>query len=121
LPWVFRPDLLETLMNDESKPRNAKDPAPSPPPADTTAMARPRAEGLAETLGDVPLVVRVEVGSVELPAKQWASLGVGDAVGLGRRLGDRATLRVSGVAVARGELVDLDGELGVRILERLAP
>lgn len=72
-----------------------------------------------EAMGDVPVVVRVEVGSVEMPAREWAALGAGDVVGLGRRVGEPAILRVGGVEVARGELVDLEGEVGVRIV-RLA-
>jgi flagellar motor switch/type III secretory pathway protein FliN len=41
-------------------------------------------------------------------------------VALGRRIGDPVVLRVGGVAVARGDLVEIDGEVGVRIVERLA-
>jgi len=39
-------------------------------------------------------------------------------VSLGKRIGEHVVLRVAGVEVARGELVDLDGEVGVRIVAR---
>jgi flagellar motor switch protein FliN len=69
-----------------------------------------------EALDDAPVVVRVELGTVDMPARDWAALGPGDVITLGRRLGDPAILRVGGVEVARGELVQVEGEYGVRIL-----
>jgi flagellar motor switch/type III secretory pathway protein FliN len=66
---------------------------------------------------DAPLVVRVEVGSVTLTARDWASLRPGDVLETGLRLSEPAVLRVAGREVARGELVNIDGELGVRINE----
>jgi flagellar motor switch/type III secretory pathway protein FliN len=75
---------------------------------------------LLDAVGDVPVVVRVEVGEARMVAREWAALGRGDIVTLGRRVGDRVVLRVGGMPVARGELVSVDGEVGVRIVERLA-
>lgn len=74
---------------------------------------------LIENLGEVPVVVRVEIGSCSLRAREWAALGAGDVVALGRRVGEPVVLRVADREVARGELVDIDGEVGVRIVERL--
>jgi flagellar motor switch protein FliN/FliY len=62
--------------------------------------------------------VRVELGSVVLSARAWSELEPGDVLPLGRRLGEPAQLRVAGVAIAQGELVQIDGEYGVRILAR---
>jgi flagellar motor switch/type III secretory pathway protein FliN len=73
------------------------------------------ANATLEVIEDAPVVVRVELGTVEMTARQWAALGDGDVVTLGRRLGDPAILRVGGVEVARGEIVQVDGEYGVRI------
>jgi type III secretion system YscQ/HrcQ family protein len=74
---------------------------------------------LLTAMGDVPVVVRVEIGEACMPAREWASLGRGDVVALGCRVGEHVLLRVGGMAVARGELVEIDGEVGVRIVERL--
>lgn len=80
--------------------------------------------GTEETLTsmalDAPIVVRVEVGSVTLTARQWDALRPGDVLETGLRLTEPAVLRVAGRDVARGELVSIDGELGVRIRE-IAP
>ena len=74
---------------------------------------------MKEVAEDVPVVARVEIGSVEMSAAAWAGLRPGDAITTGRRVGSTVSLRVSGVEVARGELVQIDGEIGVRILEKL--
>jgi flagellar motor switch/type III secretory pathway protein FliN len=69
-------------------------------------------------IADAPVVVRVEVGACELPAREWAALKKGDVITLKKRLGEAVSLRVSGVEVAQGELVQIEGEVGVRILAR---
>lgn len=80
--------------------------------------ASPPATTTIESLEHAPVVVRVELGTVEMKAREWAELGPGDVIALGRRVGDPAILRVGGVELARGELVQVDGEYGVRILAR---
>lgn len=72
---------------------------------------------LTDAVLDSPVVVRVEVGSVSLTAREWAELGPGDVIETGRRIAEPVVLRVAGREVARGELVNLEGELGVRIRE----
>ena len=73
-----------------------------------------------QVFSDVPLSVRIEVGSIEMSAQEWARLQTGDTLTLAKRLGEPVVLRVSGVEVARGELVNVEGELGVRILAKHA-
>lgn len=103
---VLRSDRLETHSWDEKLTAPNGDPM-SGEPNPTLAV-----------LEDAPVVVRVELGTVEMKAREWASLSPGDVVTLGRKLGDPAILRASGVEVARGELVQVEGEYGVRILGR---
>jgi flagellar motor switch/type III secretory pathway protein FliN len=73
----------------------------------------------SEVALDAPLVVRVELGAVTMSAREWASLRPGDVVAVGRRVSEPVVLRVAGMEVARGELVDIEGELGVRIREQV--
>jgi len=70
---------------------------------------------LVDAVLDAPVVVRVELGAVSMTAREWAALGPGDVILAGRRVAEPALLRVAGREVARGELVNVDGELGVRI------
>jgi flagellar motor switch/type III secretory pathway protein FliN len=78
-------------------------------------------EDLNQLVLDSPVVVRVEVGTVTLTAREWAALGPGDVLETGLSLAAPVVLRIAGNQVARGELVDVDGELGVRIVELVAP
>jgi type III secretion system YscQ/HrcQ family protein len=75
-------------------------------------------DALAQSVGETPVVVRVEVGSAQMTAREWSQLGAGDVIALGKRIGEHVVLRVGGAEVARGELVDVEGEIGVRIVAR---
>ncbi len=72
---------------------------------------------LSDAVLDSPVVVRVEIGAVSLTAREWSELGPGDVLETGRRVAEPVVLRVAGREVARGELVSLEGEIGVRIRE----
>ena len=76
-------------------------------------------DAVLDAVGDVPVVVRVEVGTVRMTAREWAELAPGDVLESAQKLGDPVTLRVGGVEVARGELVEIEGQIGVRILVRI--
>jgi type III secretion system YscQ/HrcQ family protein len=85
---------------------------------DSMSSARDDVGGaLTDAVLDAPVVVRVEVGAVSLSAREWAALRPGDVIETGRRINDPVVLRVAGREVARGELVEVEGELGVRIRE----
>jgi flagellar motor switch/type III secretory pathway protein FliN len=89
--------------------------------ASETDMSEPDEKAaLLTAIGEVPVIVRVEIGEACMLAREWASLGRGDVVVLGRRVGDHVVMRIGGLPVARGELVEVDGEVGVRIVERLS-
>ena len=81
-----------------------------------TDSAKPEGP-LAEAVLDSPVVVRVEVGAVSMTAREWAELAPGDVIEAGRRIAEPVVLRIAGREVARGELVNLEGELGIRIRE----
>ncbi len=70
----------------------------------------------AELLSDVPLQIAVELGRVPVTADEVAGLKVGHVFDLNRGAGEPVELSVNGRIVARGELVEIDGNLGVRIV-----
>ena len=72
-------------------------------------------ETLTDVLLDTPVVVRVELGSVSMSAREWARLGAGDVIETAQRIAEPVVLRVGGREVGRGELVNVDGQVGVRI------
>jgi flagellar motor switch protein FliN len=64
---------------------------------------------------DVPVTLVVELGRVSLPVAQVAALQAGDVVELARHAREPVELTSGGRLVARGELVLIENELGVRL------
>jgi len=86
------------------------------PEAMETQMSQEESE-LEQVVGETPVVVRLELGSVEMSAAEWAALRLGDVLASGRRLEEGVSLRTGGREIARGELVEIEGEIGVRITQ----
>jgi type III secretion protein Q len=76
------------------------------------------ASALSQT---VPVELRVVVGRVTLSFAELSSLREGDVVTTHKAIGQAVVLEAAGRGIAEGELVDIDGELGVRVLRLLAP
>ena len=69
----------------------------------------------AELLGDVPLQLTVELARLPMTADAVVALRVGQVVDLQRTATEPVELSVNGKVVARGELVEIEGQLGVRV------
>ena len=65
----------------------------------------------------LPIEVSVELGRLQLTGAQVMDLELGDVLTLDRPVAGAVDLRVGGKLMARGELVDVDGEAGIRLLE----
>jgi type III secretion system YscQ/HrcQ family protein len=70
----------------------------------------------SDLLGDIPLQISVELARVPVTADQVVSMRVGQVIELSRAPGEPVDLSVNGKVIARGELVELEGQLGVRVL-----
>jgi flagellar motor switch protein FliN/FliY len=68
---------------------------------------------------DLPLIVRF--GRTELPLRTLARMGPGSLIDLGRSADDPVEVLVSNRVVARGEVVIVGGNYGVRILDVVSP
>ncbi len=73
-------------------------------------------DAVTEAIYDAPLIVRIELGSVAMSAREWVELRPGDVIRTDQRIASPVVLRVAGRSLATGELVDVDGDLAVRIL-----
>ena len=73
----------------------------------------PRDMALAD---DALLELTVQLGTTRLSLRQLGELSIGQIVPLGRPLAGPYEVRAAGRVVGKGELVDIDGELGVRIV-----
>jgi flagellar motor switch protein FliN/FliY len=97
------PSLLNALRPPQpSLPSSAPTPAPSP---------------ALEVLYDVELPVSVSFGRAHLPVKEVLKLTSGSIVELNRGIAEPVEVIVNNCVIARGEVVVVEGNYGVRILE----
>ncbi|MGA9669794.1 MAG: FliM/FliN family flagellar motor C-terminal domain-containing protein [Terracidiphilus sp.] len=109
-----------------AKPGTAK-PATSAPPAPVNAapalnpgVNSALSPGL-ELLLDVELEATLRFGCREMPLGEILDLGPGDVVQLDRHVADPVDLVVGDKIVARGEVVLVNGNFGLRVIEVAAP
>jgi len=89
-------------------------------PLEQTAPVPVTAEELSR-LHDVPVELAVEVGRTKMTIREALALGPGSIVTLNRLAGEPVDLLVNGKPIARGEVVVIDEEFGLRVTEVLAP
>lgn len=70
----------------------------------------------ADLLADIPLAIAVEVARVAVTADAVVGLKSGQVLDLNKVPGEPVELSVNGKIIARGELVDIEGHLGVKVL-----
>ena len=70
-----------------------------------------------ERLRDVPVELAVEIGRTRMTIGEALALGPGSIVTLDRLAGEPVDLLVNGKPIARGEVVVIDEEFGLRISE----
>ncbi|MFW6009831.1 MAG: flagellar motor switch protein FliN [Actinomycetota bacterium] len=68
-------------------------------------------------LGDVEMSVTVELGRVRLPLRELLRLQEGSVVELERLAGAPVDVLANGTPIARGDVVVVGDELGVRVSE----
>ena len=68
-------------------------------------------------LQNVPVELAIEIGRTRMTIGEALALGPGSVVTVGRLAGDPVDLLVNGRVIARGEVVSIDEELGLRITE----
>ena len=84
--------------------------------AGTTAI-----RGGLDMLHDVEMEVSAELGRTRMSVRELLSLTPGAIVELDRAAGSPADLLVNGRLIARGEVVVIDENFGIRITEIVAP
>jgi type III secretion system YscQ/HrcQ family protein len=73
--------------------------------------------GDATALGGLLLTVHVEMALRRVTLDELAALRVGQILDLGRRATDPVDLVVDGRRIARGELIEIEGRIGVRLTQ----
>jgi flagellar motor switch protein FliN/FliY len=70
-----------------------------------------------DLLMNVPLQVTAELGKCKMPVSDILKLGTGSIVELDRLAGGPVDLLVNNKLVARGEVIAIDDNFGVRVTE----
>lgn len=81
--------------------------------ADIPSARRP----MLESICDVPVKVTAVLGKTRMNVTELMSLDAGSIIELDRRVGEPIDLYVNDRLIARGELVMVDGVLGVTMTE----
>jgi flagellar motor switch protein FliN/FliY len=112
------------LVRDEVRPKNLSTesrPDAGTPPSPGDDETGPAASAGVELLLDVELEATLRFGCREMPLLELLELGPGDVVQLDRGVSDPVDLIVGDKIVARGEVVLVNGNFGLRVTEVAAP
>lgn len=87
----------------------------------TTAIGRNNEDSSLEILHDIPLEISVELGRVRMVVKDILDISAGSIIEIDKAAGEPVDVLVNGRLVARGEVVVIEDNFGVRITEILSP
>ncbi|MGL4348897.1 MAG: type III secretion system cytoplasmic ring protein SctQ [Chlamydiales bacterium] len=76
----------------------------------------PKQKKSAESLREIPLLIRVEIARISLTMEKLLQLSPGDFLELGISTNDPVYLNVNGQRIGSGELLQLEDRVGIRIL-----
>jgi len=107
--------LVAALRAERTEPAKAAVVAPPPAPAATSA------EGKLALLMNVELAMTLRFGGRQLPLRDVLELSPGAVVELDRRVQEPVEVLLDGKLVARGEVVVIEGNYGLRVTEVVSP
>ncbi|HOO55473.1 MAG TPA: flagellar motor switch protein FliN [bacterium] len=116
--------LDETPADDASVddiPEDTAEPAKAPAGSESSIDMGDFQSKNIEALLDVPLEVVVELGRSEMAIQKVLDLGPGSVVELNRLAGEPINVLVNGKLVARGEVVVVDENFGIKITNIISP
>ena len=120
LTWLFDAAAAHAIAGLQPAAETASPAFGNLPPFGGSRSEPEEAYGLG-MLMDIPLDISVELGRTRLVVKEVVDLGVGSIVEIDKAAGDPIDILVNGRLVARGEVVVIEDNFGVRITEILNP
>lgn len=147
IPVDFAREMSENLIVEpvapppvqaRPQPQNHVPTFQAPPPVEVPPMKPPvtvqpvqfapitqatstRENGNIGLLMDVPLQLSVELGSTRMKIKEILELGMGSIIELDRLAGEPVDILVNGKLIAKGEVVVIDENFGVKVTDILSP
>lgn len=109
--WLADADTARMVLGIEPEDEEAE-----------SIVSRPMtgSEESLEILMDIPLQISVELGRVKMVVKDVVELGSGSIIEIDKAAGEPVDVLVNGKVVARGEVVVIEDNFGVRITEILS-
>jgi flagellar motor switch protein FliN/FliY len=95
-------------MNHDMDPKGAPGEGPSGTPDMSLVL-------------NIGVELTVELGRTQMPIRDVLALGPGALLALDTLAGEPVNLRVNGTLIARGDVVVVDGNYGVRVIELVQP
>jgi flagellar motor switch protein FliN/FliY len=118
-------EMLNNLPNEEQKVTpQTNDSALKVSRAEFQQLSQPSEQGQPSNLDllmDINLPVSIELGRTRMPIAELLALGPGSVVELNKLAGEPVDVMVNQKLVARGEVVVIDENFGVRITQLMTP
>jgi flagellar motor switch protein FliN/FliY len=117
---AFSPGLLEVMVSPQRVDERSGELAtvtPTVNPGDAETAILPARSRTMNLLLDVDLPVSISFGRTQLPMKDVIKLTTGSIVELNRSVNEAVEVMVNQCLIARGEVVVVEGNYGVRIIE----
>ncbi len=120
LEWQVSAALVAAQRVTHARAGAPEPASPAPDPASRVA-APASSGGKLDLVMDVVLGVSLRFGARSLRLREVLELGPGSVVELDRQVQEPVDLLLDGRLIARGEVVVVDGNYGLRVLEVIAP
>jgi len=122
--WLVDNDTAHTILNLSLE--DPEEEGPAFPQVEDGGQASFHHHSVSESDGlsllmDIPLEISVELGRVKMLVKDVVELGTGSIVEIDKAAGEPVDVMVNGRLVARGEVVVIEDNFGVRLTEILNP
>lgn len=124
--WLMDDETAMYITGQQSEDEGVSAPSiPSMSAADGVTLAtshgKSEFDSSMEVLLDVPLEISVELGRVKMMVRDVLDLGTGSIIEVDKAAGEPVDVMVNGRLVAKGEVVVIEDNFGVRITEILNP
>jgi flagellar motor switch protein FliN/FliY len=117
-------DFQEGVGHDAEPAAHRAAPAsretPAPQSAPQTVMIDSR-DPPVQRLLDVPIDIQIELGQTELSIRRILEIGPGSIIELDRMAGEPVDLVVNDKVIARGEVVVIEENFGIRVTQLVGP
>ena len=116
ISWLIDLDTAHMILGIEVDEDNVE---PKPGKDDENLASTCNDESL-DILMDIPLLISVELGRVKMVVKDVVELGSGSIIEIDKAAGEPVDVMANGRIIARGEVVVIEDNFGVRITEILS-